>query len=64
MERNDIINAYVRIRKIDHTIPDEVLDFMKNSALEKLAAAQPCNCEKPWSVSGSCIICGQPISIF
>lgn len=32
-----IIDAYVRIRTIDQTIPDDVLDFMKNSALEKLA---------------------------
>lgn len=36
MKREDIINAYCRIRTIDHTIPDDVLDFMKNSALEKL----------------------------
>ena len=32
----DIINAYTRIRKIDQTIPDEVLDFMKESAIKAL----------------------------
>ncbi len=36
MKREDIINAYLKIRTIDNTIPDEVLDFMKNSAIEKL----------------------------
>lgn len=36
MKKEDIINAYVRIRQIDHTIPDDVLDFMKDSAIEKL----------------------------
>lgn len=36
MKKSDIIDAYCRIRKIDQTIPDEVLDFMKESALERL----------------------------
>ncbi len=36
MEIKDIIEAYYRIRTIDQTIPDEVLDFMKDSAVEKL----------------------------
>ena len=31
-----IIEAYCRIRTIDNSIPDDVLDFMKESALEKL----------------------------
>ena len=31
-----IIDAYCRIRTIDNTIPDEVLDFMKDCALKKL----------------------------
>ena len=35
MERNDIINAYLTIRKENHTIPDYVLDFMKFASLEK-----------------------------
>lgn len=37
MKKADIIDAYIKIRKIDNTIPDEVLDFMKDSAVEKLA---------------------------
>jgi hypothetical protein len=36
MTENDIRNAYCKIRSIDNTIPDEVLDFMKNAAIEKL----------------------------
>lgn len=31
-----IIDAYCRIRTIDQTIPDDVLDFMKDAAIEKL----------------------------
>ena len=36
MKKTDIISAYCRIRDIDNTIPDDVLDFMRNSAIEKL----------------------------
>ena len=36
MKPQDIKKAYARIRKIDNTIPDDVLDFMKDAALEKL----------------------------
>lgn len=36
MTEKDIINAYVRIREIDNTIPDEVLDFMKQSSIDTL----------------------------
>lgn len=36
MTKEDIINAYCKIRSIDNTIPDEVLDFMKDAAIEKL----------------------------
>jgi len=39
MTEKDIINAYCRIREIDQTIPDEVLDFMKEAAIEKLVKA-------------------------
>lgn len=35
-----IIDAHCRIRTIDQTIPDEVLDFMKSAALEKLKSEQ------------------------
>ena len=40
MKKEDIINAYCRIRTIDNTIPDDVLDFMKNAAIEKLEALE------------------------
>lgn len=36
MKQQDIINAYCRIRTIDQTIPDDVLDFMKDSAIIRL----------------------------
>ena len=36
MTKQDIVSAYVRIRTIDQTIPDDVLDFMKDAAIEKL----------------------------
>jgi hypothetical protein len=36
MNEKQIIDAYVRIRTIDNTIPDDVLDFMKNAAIERL----------------------------
>jgi hypothetical protein len=36
MEKKDIINAYCRIRTIDNTIPDDVLDFMKEASIQKL----------------------------
>ena len=36
--RKQIIDAYCKIRTIDNTIPDDVLDFMKHSALEKLSS--------------------------
>jgi hypothetical protein len=36
MKKEDIIDAYCKIRTIDQTIPDDVLDFMKNAAIEAL----------------------------
>jgi hypothetical protein len=33
MQREDIIEAYLFLRKNDHSIPDEVLDFMKGASL-------------------------------
>jgi len=38
MSEEEIRKAYVRIRTIDQTIPDDVLDFMKDCAIEKLHA--------------------------
>lgn len=36
MSEKMIIDAYCRIRTIDNTISDDVLDFMKDAAIEKL----------------------------
>jgi hypothetical protein len=36
MTKEMIIAAYCRIRTIDNTIPDDVLDFMKEAAIEKI----------------------------
>lgn len=36
MKRKDIVDAWARIRQIDQTIPDEVLDLMKDAAIERL----------------------------
>jgi hypothetical protein len=53
MKQNEIIDAYCRIRKIDQTIPDEVLDFMKDAAIEKLQLIEDHeNCDR-----GSCFKC-------
>jgi hypothetical protein len=35
MKKFDIVSAYCEIRTTNHSIPDEVLDFMYNAALEK-----------------------------
>lgn len=32
----DIIKAYCKIRESNNTIPDDVLDFMKESSIEKI----------------------------
>lgn len=37
MESKAIIDAYCRIRTIDNTIPDEVLDYMKEASLSHAA---------------------------
>lgn len=36
MTEKMIIDAYVRIRTIDQTIPDDVLDFMKDASINHL----------------------------
>ncbi len=36
MEEKRIIEAYCKIRTIDNTIPHDVLDFMKDAAIEKI----------------------------
>jgi hypothetical protein len=40
----DIIDAYCKIRQIDHTIPDHVLDYMKEAAIEKLEKVESVVC--------------------
>jgi hypothetical protein len=44
MTEKMIIDAYCRIRTIDNTIPDDVLDFMKDAAIEKLRIANAVIC--------------------
>jgi hypothetical protein len=41
MKESDITDAYLKIRKMDNTIPDEVLDFMKKSAIKALNTPEP-----------------------
>lgn len=36
MTESDIRRAYVRMREVDQTIPDEVLDFMRDCALAEI----------------------------
>lgn len=49
MNKKMIIDAYCRIRKIDNSIPDDVLDFMKDSAIEKLKEMKnKKECEHPY----------------
>lgn len=40
MNKKDIIDAYVKIRLTDNTIPNSVLEIMKNSAIEKLESIE------------------------
>lgn len=40
IEEEDIIKAYVHIRITDCTIPDKVLDFMKNASLKALESSK------------------------
>lgn len=37
----DIINTWAWVRKNNHSIPDEVLDFMKAASLQELSSEQP-----------------------
>lgn len=45
MTNEMIIDAYCRIRTIDQTIPDDVLDFMKDAAIEKLNESNDSSCK-------------------
>lgn len=46
MTETMIREAYSRMRTIDQTIPDEVLDFMKDAAIEKLMIMKQREAEK------------------
>jgi hypothetical protein len=35
MKKQDIVNAWATMRKENNSIPDDVLDFMRDSAIEK-----------------------------
>lgn len=63
MTNKMIIDAYCRIRVIDNTIPDDVLDFMKEAALEKLRKSvcdhQYYDSEQDY-VASQCVKCGHP----
>ena len=43
MKKQDIVNAWATIRKENNSIPDDVLDFMKDSAIEKSEMLNWCN---------------------
>ncbi len=45
MTKQDIISAYIEIRKTNHNIPDVILDLMKDSAIKTLEdmSINPCN---------------------
>lgn len=66
MEKQEIIKAYLKIREIDNTIPDDVLDFMKDAAIDKLkekaftdlAVFGEAHIELPTSSASSAIIRG------
>jgi hypothetical protein len=36
MDKKDVVDAYITIRKENSTIPDDVLDLMKNAAVSRL----------------------------
>ena len=52
MNNKNVIDAYCKIRKMDNTIPDDVLDFMKEAALEKLSLIGQLNMPARVSIVG------------
>ena len=57
MTEKMIRDAYCRIRTIDQTIPDDVLDFMKDAALEKLRKHAVISSLREHE---ECRLCGEP----
>lgn len=53
MTVKDISDAYLKIRKVDNTIPDEVLDFMKDAAIEKINN----HCAHNWVAYKGALVC-------
>jgi len=41
MKEEEIINAYCKIREIDCSIPDDVLDFMKYASIKEIRSTIP-----------------------
>lgn len=54
MTHKDIIDAWALIRKTNHTIPDDVLDFMKNAAIDQLSEEEDNDCFKVTIDDGYC----------
>lgn len=53
--KKDIIDAYVFLRKNNQSIPDEVLDFIKDTCIEKLDLIEK---ENDYSNPVQCPKCG------
>jgi len=68
--KKDIIDAYVFLRKNNQSIPDEVLDFIKDTCIEKLDLMErqndydsfvPCpKCGNKLMIDLNFIICSNP----
>ena len=61
MNRNEIIDAYLFLRKNNHSIPDDTLDFMKNAslrALESMNSKSMYKCDKHGGI-GFCSDCAE-----
>lgn len=57
MTKKDIVDAYLWIRSNNQTIPDDVLNFMKETSIERLEEIEesnkrPCDCYKWPAVHG------------
>jgi hypothetical protein len=58
MNKTEIVNAWATIRKENNSITDEVLDFMKDAAIEKLQSiSQPKGAEESWEEMRKALNC-------
>jgi len=72
--KKDIIDAYVFLRKNNQSIPDEVLDFIKDTCIEKLDFMEkqndyeeivPCpKCGNMLLISENIIKCSNPNCLY